>query len=109
MIVVEVTDQNFEKEVLKSKLLVLVDFWAEWCFPCKMAKPMIEELARQYEGKLKVTKLNVDQNPKTATSYQVMSIPTVIIFREGKELERIVGFSGKEKYVRAIEKALGKK
>lgn len=89
-------DQNFENEVLKSELPVLVDFYADWCGPCQQAGPIIEELAKEYEGKIKVGKLNVDESPQTASKYGVMSIPTVILFKEGKETRRQVGFSGKE-------------
>jgi len=85
------TDQNFKEEVLEAKMPVLVDFWADWCMPCRMIAPTVEEIAREYEGKLKVCKLNVDESPSTAARYGIMSIPTLIIFKEGRELERIVG------------------
>ena len=101
MIIVE--DQNFEKEVLKSDLPVLVDFWASWCGPCLMVGPVIEELAEEYEGKIKFGKLNVDENPKTAEKYGILSIPTVIIFKEGKEVKRQVGFPGEEEYRKLLE------
>jgi len=101
MIIVE--DQNFEKEVLKSDLPVLVDFWASWCGPCLMVGPVIEELAEEYEGKIKFGKLNVDENPKTAEKYGILSIPTVIIFKEGKEVKRQVGFPGEEGYRKLLE------
>jgi thioredoxin 1 len=93
---IDFTDQNFEQEVLKSDLPVLVDFWAPWCGPCQMVEPIIEELAKKYEGKIKVGKLNVDENQKVAAKYDVMSIPTVILFKEGKEVQRKVGFESKE-------------
>ncbi len=96
------TDQNFEKEVLKSEMAVLVDFWAPWCGPCQMVGPVIEELAKENEGKVKVGKLNVDENPQTAAKYGVMSIPTVILFKEGKEVGRKIGFEGKESLVKLI-------
>lgn len=99
-------DQNFEKEVLKSDLPVLVDFWASWCSPCKMAGPVIDQLEKDYAGKVKVGKLNVDENPQIPQKYMVMSIPTVIIFKNGKEIKRQVGFPGKEGYIKILEEAL---
>jgi thioredoxin 1 len=86
-----VTDENFEAEVLKSDLPVLVDFWAEWCAPCKMIGPAVEELAKTYDGKMKFAKLDVDSNNRTAMQFGVMSIPTLIVFKDGQEKERIVG------------------
>jgi len=88
---VQLTDQNFEQEVLKSEMPVLVDFWAEWCGPCRMQAPIIEKLAKEYEGKVKVGKLEVDQNPETAQKFQVMSIPTLIIFKNGESAWQGVG------------------
>jgi len=101
---VKLTDQNFEQEVLKNKLPVLVDFYADWCGPCQMAGPVLSELAKEYEGKLNVGKLNVDENPQTGAKFGVMSIPTVILFKEGKEIQRQVGFPGKEGYLKIISK-----
>ena len=100
------TDKNFEGEVLKSDLPVLVDFFADWCAPCKMAGPVIEELAKEYEGKIKVGKLNVDENPQTGQKYGILSIPTVIIFKNGKEIRRQLGFLGKEAYRKLIDSVL---
>ena len=88
---IEVTDDTFEQEVLKSPLPVLVDLWAVWCGPCKAIAPVVEQIAEEYEGKLKVMKLDVDENPRTATSYGVQSIPTLLIFRDGGLAERVVG------------------
>ncbi len=85
------TDANFEKEVLKSDLPVLVDFWASWCPPCKMVEPIIESLAEEYNGKLKVGKLNVDQNPRIASKYSIRGVPTFIILNSGKEIKRKIG------------------
>ena len=103
---VTLTDQNFEKEVLKADLPVFVDFFALWCAPCRMAEPVIEELAKEYEGKLKMGKLNIDQNQKTAQKYGVMSIPTVVVFWEGKEVGRKIGFPGKKGYEELIKVVL---
>ena len=87
----EVTDNTFEQEVLQSAQPVLVDFWAVWCGPCRAVAPIVEELAGEYEGRLKVMKLDVDDNPRTATAYGVQSIPTLLVFKDGKPAERIVG------------------
>ena len=92
------TDENFEKEVLQSDLPVMVDFWAPWCGPCQMAGPVIDELAGEYDGKAKIGKLNVDDNQQVAMKYGVMSIPTVILFKDGKEIGRKIGFAGKQMY-----------
>jgi len=89
--VLEVTDNTFAQEVLKATPPVLVDVWADWCGPCKAIAPIVEELAREYEGRLKVMKLDVDENPHTASTYQVQSIPTLLVFKDGKLAERIVG------------------
>jgi len=96
------TDENFKKEVLEANLPVLVDFWAPWCGLCQTAGPVIEELAKEYEGKIKVGKLNVDENPKISEKYGILSIPTVIIFKNGEEVKRQVGFVGKEGYINLI-------
>jgi thioredoxin 1 len=87
----EVTDRTFAQEVLQSTPPVLVDVWADWCGPCKAIAPIVEELAREYEGRLKVMKLDVDENPRTASTYQVQSIPTLLVFKDGRLAERIVG------------------
>lgn len=98
------TDQNFEGEVLKSDKPVLVDFWAAWCGPCQMMGPIIEELAKELEGKYKIGKLNVDENRETAGKYGIMSIPTLIIFKDGKEAKQLVGLQSKEGLKEELEK-----
>jgi thioredoxin 1 len=87
-----VTDADFENEVLKSPIPVLVDFWAPWCGPCKMMGPVVDGVAGRYEGKLKICKLNTDENPQTPTKYNVHGIPTLILFKAGQEVERLVGY-----------------
>ena len=106
MSVINLTDDNFEKEVLKAKRPVLVDFWAVWCGPCQMQGPIIEEVAEEVGDKAKVAKLNVDENPKTASQYNVMSIPTIKIFKEGKEVKTFVGVQTKETLVNTLSKHL---
>lgn len=101
------TDKTFKQQVLDSKTPVVVDFWAPWCGPCKMVSPIIEELAKDYEGKVAVGKLNVDENQETAGQYGVMSIPTVMIFKNGKPVQSMVGAQGKQTYKSEIDKALG--
>jgi thioredoxin 1 len=100
------TDAGFKKEVLESDLPVLVDFWAGWCGPCKMIAPFIDELAKEYAGKIKVGKIDVDNNPKVATQYGVMSIPTVIFFKKGKVMNQLVGAVSKIDLKRKIEESL---
>ncbi|MCC6865717.1 MAG: thioredoxin [Ignavibacteria bacterium] len=100
---IELTDANFEAEVLKSDKPVLVDFWAVWCGPCKMIAPFVEELAGEYEGKAKVGKLDVDNNPNTSTTYGIRSIPTILIFRDGKIVDQIVGAVSKQTLAQKLE------
>ncbi|MBM4161780.1 MAG: thioredoxin [Ignavibacteria bacterium] len=88
---VEVTDSNFKNEVLDAKTPVLVDFWAEWCGPCKMIAPIVEELAKEYEGKLKVGKVDVDNNQQVSMQFGIRSIPTLLIFKNGRVVDQIVG------------------
>ncbi|MDX9870983.1 MAG: thioredoxin [Clostridia bacterium] len=104
--IVTLGDQGFKEEVLEAKGAVLVDFWAPWCGPCKMLGPVIEELADDFKGKAKICKLNVDENQKTAGDYGVMSIPTVVIFKDGKEVNRMVGFVPKANIAKVIEQYL---
>jgi thioredoxin 1 len=99
------TDQNFEAEVLKSDKVVLVDFWAPWCGPCIAMGPIIEELAKEFEGKAKVGKINVDENSKTAQDFAIMSIPALKIFKGGKVVQEFVGMQAKETLKSALEKA----
>jgi len=103
----EVTDKSFEREVLQSDKVVLVDFWAEWCGPCRMLAPTIEAIAEQHSASASVVKLNVDDNPVSAANYGIKGIPTIILFNQGKEVERIVGVTGKESIARLIEKHAG--
>lgn len=84
-------DDNFEQEVIKSDVPVLIDFWAEWCMPCKMIAPIVEELANEYQGKLKVGKLDVDSNPQVSMKYGIRSIPTLLIFKNGQPVDQIIG------------------
>jgi len=93
---IEVTDNNFEQEVLKAEGKVLVDFWAPWCGPCRMMSPVVDEIAEEYSDKIKVCKLNVDENPDTAARYGVMSIPTLLVFENGQVANKLVGFKPKE-------------
>ncbi len=102
--VAEFTDANFENEVLKSDKPCLVDFWAEWCGPCRMVGPVVEEIAMEYAEKLKVGKLNVDQNSQIATKYGIMSIPSLLLFSQGKVVDQIVGAVPKKQMVQRIDK-----
>ncbi|WP_243031059.1 thioredoxin [Thermus altitudinis] len=102
---IEVTDANFD-QTLAGYPLVLVDFWAEWCAPCRMIAPILEELAREYAGKVVVAKLDVDENPKTAMRFRVMSIPTVILFKNGQPVEVLVGAQPKRNFEAKIQKHL---
>lgn len=104
--ITQVDDTDFEAEVIKSQLPVLVDFWAPWCGPCKSIAPLIEALAKEYEGKLKVTKLNVDDNPATPSRYGVRGIPNLMIFKDGTVKEQIVGAVPRGRLVDAIERTL---
>jgi len=104
--IIEVTDANFQAEVLESEQPVLVDFWAPWCGPCRIVAPHLEELNAEREN-LRVVKLNVDDNPQTAGSYQVMSIPTLLLFKDGQVAHTIIGALPKNRLVQELEPALG--
>jgi thioredoxin len=103
---VHVDDKSFASEVLNSDLPVLVDFWATWCGPCRSISPIVEELAKEFSGRVKVTKLNVDESPTTPTQYGVRGIPTLILFKGGKILDQLVGAHPKARLKALIEKAL---
>ncbi len=104
--VVEVSDATFEQEVLQSNIPVLVDFWAAWCGPCRMVAPVVEQLAEEYEGRVKVAKLNVDENRNTAAKYGIMSIPTLLVFKGGEVTQRLIGFRPKPELAKALDAAL---
>ena len=104
--IANVTDASFENDVLKSSQPVLIDFWATWCAPCRAIAPAVEQLAGEYEGKIKIVKVNIDENPRTPTQYEVRSIPTLLLFKDGKVLGQIVGAVGKPKIEELVKKAL---
>ena len=102
----EVTDEKFQDEVLNSDIPVLVDFWAPWCGPCRMVAPVVEEIAEQYDGQIKVFKLNTDDNPNTASQYGIRSIPTLMIFKGGQRVDMVVGAVPKTTLANTVEKYL---
>jgi thioredoxin 1 len=104
---IEITDANFSKEVLESNVPVLVDFWAVWCGPCKIIAPVVEEIASEYQGKLKVGKLDVDNNPETSVKFGIRSIPTLMIFKGGKVVEQIIGAMPKRNLLDKLQPHMG--
>jgi thioredoxin 1 len=105
--IVQLTEGNFNEEVAQSSLPVLVDFWAEWCGPCKMIAPLLDELAGEYEGKLKIGKVNIDEHQNLAGQFRIMSIPTLLIFKGGQVVDQIVGAKPKRDFKASIDRALG--
>ncbi|MBN2426113.1 MAG: thioredoxin [Calditrichaceae bacterium] len=103
---VEISESNFDKEILKSSIPVIVDFWAEWCAPCRLISPIVEELSNEYEGKLKIAKLNVDHNPHISMNYGIRSIPTLLIFKDGKAVEQLIGAVPKKTIVERLKSVL---
>ena len=104
--VMEFTEGNFEQEVTKAANPVLVDMWAAWCGPCRMIAPLVEELAVKYQGKVKIGKLNVDDHPQVAGRFRIMNIPTLLLFKGGKEVDRIVGVVPKEELSKRLDKVI---
>ena len=104
---ISINDSNFDQTVLQAEKPVLVDFWAPWCGPCLMIAPILDELAKEYNGKISVVRMDVDQNPKTASKYSIMSIPTLIIFKNGKPFSHIVGLRPKADLKRSLDATLG--
>ncbi len=105
-LLVEVTDDNFESEVLQSDVPVLVDFWAEWCAPCRMLAPIIDQLAQEYQGKVKVAKMDTDANQQTPSQFQIRAIPTVILFKNGEKVQQFVGVKSKQEFENEINAVL---
>ena len=106
MAAVQVTDSSFKQDVLESELPVLVDFWAPWCGPCRMVAPVVEEISEQYDGQVKVVKLNTDENPSVASQYGIRSIPTLMIFKDGQRVDMVVGAVPKTTLANTLEKYL---
>lgn len=99
----EVTDSSFEQDVLEAQLPTLVDFWATWCAPCRMIAPVLEEIATDYDGKISIAKVDVDSNPGIAANYGIQSIPTLILFKDGEPVERLIGFMNKKKLLDRVQ------
>lgn len=105
-LLIQVTDSSFDAEVIQADKPALVDFWAPWCGPCRAVGPIVEELAQEYQGKLKVAKVNVDDNPDTASKYGIRSIPTILLFKDGKLQDTLVGLAPKDRLEAFIQKVL---
>jgi thioredoxin 1 len=103
---IDVTDSNFDEEVIKADTPVLVDFWADWCAPCKMIAPIVEELAGEFDGRIKFAKLDVDSNPKSPSSYGIRGIPTMLIFNQGEPVDQVVGAVPKSALKKRLEQAI---
>ena len=105
---IKVDEKTWDQEVLKAQGLVMVDFWAVWCGPCQMVAPIVEDLSNEYAGRLKVAKLNTDENPTVASRYQIMGIPTLLFFKDGKPVDKIVGAAPKKQFKDKIDSLLTK-
>ncbi|MAX26411.1 MAG: thioredoxin [Phycisphaeraceae bacterium JB051] len=105
--VLQITDDNFEQEVMNSDVPVLVDFWAEWCMPCRMLGPVIDEIAAEFEGKAKVGKVDTDANREVSLKFEISAIPTVLLIKDGQIVQKFVGVNGKQEYVDALNNAIG--
>lgn len=104
--ILEVNDKNFTEEVLQSSLPVVVDFWAPWCGPCRILAPVVEELSQEYAGKIKIVKMNTDENPSTPSKYMIVSIPTLIFFKNSKPIDQLVGIQSKNEIKKHLDRLL---
>ncbi|HCJ66072.1 MAG TPA: thioredoxin [Elusimicrobia bacterium] len=104
--ILEVNDKNFAEEVIQSNMPVVVDFWASWCGPCRILAPVVEELSQEYTGKIKIVKMNTDENPSTPSKYMIISIPTLIFFKNGKPVDQLVGIQSKNEIKKHLDRLL---